>query len=210
MKYAILAGVVSLGLFVTGAQAQEGFNNEVTVSAFGTFQQNTSGNGINQSAEQQAGVLATYRYYFSTHQGLEFDYGFSRYNQQYTSGSGFAGLASVSGNSLAVPADTHEATTSYVFRFSPKHRLTPFLTAGGGLLIFNPQTLAFGSGNGNTFVSPDFVYGGGADLALSHRVSLRLGYRGHLFEAPGFGVAAIKTGSLAHMAEPFAGLSFHF
>jgi hypothetical protein len=78
------------------------------------------------------------------------------------------------------------------------------------VLVFNPQSFAFGSGTGNTYVTPDFVYSAGADLAISQRVSLRLGYRGHVFEAPGFGIDAIKTGAVAHLAEPFAGLSFHF
>ena len=43
MKFAIFAGVVSLGLFVTGAQAQEASHNDVTVSATGIFQKSTTG-----------------------------------------------------------------------------------------------------------------------------------------------------------------------
>jgi opacity protein-like surface antigen len=213
MKYAIFAGVVSLGLLVGSAQAQEGYKNEATVSAFGVFQQNTNGNGINQSGEYRPGVLATYRFYFTDHQGLEFDYGFARFNQQFAGvGStplNLAGLG-LSGTSLSVPADTHEGTLSYVYRFSTTHRLRPFVSAGTGVLVFNPQAFAFGNATGNTDVAPDFVYSAGADFAVSQRVSLRLGYRGHVFEAPGFGIDAIKTGSVAHLAEPFAGLSFHF
>jgi hypothetical protein len=213
MKYAILTGIVSLSLLATSVQAQEGYKNDVTVSAFGAFQQSTTGNGVTQSGQEQPGILGTYRYYITGHQGLEFDYGFSQFNQQFT-GAGSVPLnlttLGLSGTSLNVSTDTHEATASYVYRFNTIHRLTPFVTAGGGAIVFSPQMAAFGSAFGDTFVTPDFSYSGGADLFISRRVGLRLGYRGDVFEAPGFGIAAIKTGSVTHMAEPFAGLSFHF
>lgn len=205
MKQKIVAGLVaSLGLMVCAAQAQEGNRSDVTVSATGSFEQNTNGNGVNQSANNTAGVLFTYRYFFTNHNGLEVDYGFSRFNQQYSSSNALAPF------SLSVPANTNEATASYVFRYGVGHRLTPFLTAGTGALVFVPNSFTSGGTTGSTFATPDFVYGAGADIAVSKRVSLRLGYRGHIFEAPDFGVAGIRTGSITHMAEPFGGLSFHF
>lgn len=215
MKFAIFAGVVSLGLLVTGAQAQEGSHNDVTVSATGIFQKSTTGNGITQTASQEPGLLATYRYFFTDHQGLEFDYGFTQFNQQYTGANGssplsLAGLG-LTGTSLSVPADTHEATFSYVYRLAARHRLSPFVSAGTGVWVFSAQSpSSFGTGNPNTFVTPDFVYSGGADFAFSRKVSFRLGYRGHVLEAPAFGIGAIKTGSVAYLSEPFGGLSIHF
>ena len=74
----------------------------------------------------------------------------------------------------------------------------------------NVKTIPVQGAVHNTYVTPDFVYSAGADFAVSQRVSLRLGYRGHVFEAPAFGIDAIKTGLVAHLAEPFVGLSFHF
>jgi opacity protein-like surface antigen len=204
MKYTIVAGLVSLGLFSAGIQAQEGIRNEATISATGSFEQSTNGNGIHQSANDSAGVLFTYRYFLTNHQGLELDYGFSRFNQQYGS------LNAAAPFSLGVPANTNEATASYVYRRGIGHRLSPFVTAGTGALVFVPDSFTAGGTTGSTFATPDFVYGAGADLAVSRRVSLRLGYRGHVFEAPDFGVPGIKTGSVTHMAEPFGGLSLHF
>lgn len=203
MKYKLMTGLVSLGLFIGVAQAQEGDRNEATISATGSFEQGTNGNGIHQSAEDQAGVLFSYRYFFTDHQGVELDYGFSRFNQQYSS-------LDAAPFSLGVPANTNEATASYVYRLRLGHRLSPFFSAGTGALVFVPASFSSGGTAGSTFATPDFVYGGGADLAISRRVSLRLGYRGHVFEAPDFGVPGIKTGSVTHMAEPFGGLSFHF
>jgi outer membrane immunogenic protein len=195
---------VSLGLFVGAAQAQENDRNEVTVSATGSFEQSTNGNGIHQTANDSAGVLFSYRYFFTNHQGVELDYGFSRFNQQYSSLNAAVPL------SVSVPANTNEATVSYVYRRSVGHRLNPFVTAGTGALVFVPDSFSLAGTSGSKFATPDFVYGAGADIAVSRRVSLRLGYRGHVFNAPDFAVPGIKTGSVTHMAEPFGGLSFHF
>lgn len=199
---------MSLGLLVTGAYAQEGGHSDVTVSAFGAFQQNTNGNGINQSGTNSPGVLFTYRYFFTHHQGLELNYGYSRFDQQFSS---LVPSTTLTGT-LGVPANLNEATASYVYRFgNVGRRLTPFVSAGAGALLFTPTgSFSFSSVNGNTFATPDFVYSAGADIAVSRRVSLRLGYRGHVFQAPDFGVTALNTGSVTHMAEPFGGLSFHF
>lgn len=213
MKYTLFAGVVCLGMLVSSAQAQENTKNDITLSVFGSFQQSTSGNGVNQSGEDQPGVLLTYRHFFTDHQGLEFDYGLSQYNQQFTGIGGTAlnltglGLSATNTNILA---NTHEGTMSYVYRLAARHRFSPFVTAGGGVLIFAPLTASLGSGVLDTYVTPDFVYGGGADFAATKKIDLRIGYRGHVFEAPGFGIAQLKTGSVTHMAEPFAGLSFHW
>jgi outer membrane immunogenic protein len=204
MKYLIAAGLLSLGLLVNGAQAQEESRQDITVSAFGIFQQGTTGNGITQTGTESTGVLATYRWFFTDHQGVEIDYGFGRFNQQFSAPNATTPF------SLGVPADMNEATASYVYRHPIGHRLTPFVTAGTGALLFVPDAFTVGGASGTTFATPDFVYGAGADLAVSRRVSLRLGYRGHVFEAPNFGVSGVRTNSVTHMAEPFAGLSFHF
>ena len=206
MKCSFLAGVVSLAMLTAAAQAQENYRNDATVSALGSFQQSKSGNGINQSASDSGGVLFTYRFFFTDHQGVELNYGYSRFSQQFNSLNASAPFQ----GTLGVPADTHEATASYVYRFGIGHRLTPFLSAGTGALIFSPDNFAVAGTNGSRFVTPDFVYSAGADIALSKHVSFRAGYRGHVFEAPDFGVPSIKTNSVTHMAEPFGGLSFHF
>ena len=207
MKFRILAGVMSLGLAVTAAYAQEGNRNDITVSAIGSFQQNTNGNGIQQSSTNSAGALFSYRYFFTNHQGLELNYAYSRYDQQFTS---LIPSTTLTGT-LGVPAHVNEATAAYVYRLGLGHRLSPFFSAGTGALLFTPtNSFAFNSVNGSTFATPDFVYSAGADIAVSRRISLRLGYRGHVFQAPDFGIANLNTGSVTHMAEPFGGLSFHF
>jgi hypothetical protein len=85
------------------------------------------------------------------------------------------------------------------------------VSAGTGALLFTPvNSFSVGGVSSSTFATPDFVYSAGADVPLSRRISFRFGYRGHVFQAPDFGVTGISTGSVAHMAEPFGGFSFHF
>ncbi len=207
MKKSILLGLVCLGMAGLSLQAQEGGQSEFSVSALGSFQRSSNGNGINQTANGTPGVLFSYRYFFNAHHGFEMDYGYRRYDQQFT---GFGSSAPFTGN-IVIPADTHEGSISYVFRFASGHRLKPFVNAGIGALVFAPTSLAGNAIRGtSTLATGDFIYGGGADMALSSRMNLRFGYRGHFFESPDLGLATLYTGSRTHMAEPFMGLSFRF
>lgn len=207
MKKSIVLGLVCLGMAGLSLQAQEGGQSEFSVSALGSFQRSSSGNGINQSANGTPGVLFSYRYFFNAHHGFEMDYGYRRYDQQFT---GLGSSAPFTGN-IVVPADTHEGSISYVFRFASGHRLKPFVNAGVGALVFAPTSLAGNAIRGtSTLATGDFIYGGGADMALSSRMNLRFGYRGHFFESPDLGLSTLYTGSRTHMAEPFMGLSFRF
>jgi opacity protein-like surface antigen len=186
--------------------AQEDYRNDVTVSALGSFQRSTTGNGINQSADDSAGTLFTYRYFFTDRQGLELNYGYTRADEQFTPTTSTS-LA----NATAISTNASEANLSYALRFGFRNRLRPFATAGLGALVFSPiNSFTVSSVAGARFATPDFVYSAGVDLALSRRVSFRLGYRGHVFQAPDYGVPALATGSVSHIAQPFGGLSFRF
>jgi opacity protein-like surface antigen len=210
MKHIFLSGLLSLGMLAGLANAQEeGNKQDVTVSAFGVFQPGVSGNGVSQTANEQPGGLLTYRYFITPHQGLEFDYGLAQFNQQYTGAAGFGSLG-LTGTNVSLLSDMHEATMSYVVRMSPRHRLSPFASIGTGAVVFAPVHAFVGTATPDTFVSPDLTYSAGADFAFSRKVSLRLGYRGDLLQAPRFGIGALNTGSLVNLREPFAGFSFHF
>ena len=188
----------------TVAYAQEDYRNDVTFSATGSFQRTVSGNGITQSSGEAPGVLFTYRYLLTDRQALELNYGFSRANEQFATSTS-------SGTEASVSSNVSEANLSYVALFGVHHRLRPFLSAGLGALVFSPvNSLTVNGVSGSSFATPDFVYGGGVELALGRRMGLRLGYRGHLFQTPDFSVAALATGAVSHIAEPFGGLSFHF
>jgi opacity protein-like surface antigen len=172
---------------------------EIGVSAIGAFPSGSSGNGVQQGGSYSGGVLASYRYFFTAHQGAEADYGYTRDTLQYSTFSGSAGL----------PSNMHEFSASYVYRM-PLGRFTPFASAGFGGVVFDPAT-------GGSFAPvapaaqgrPTFVYSVGADITITSHLSFRAQYRGLLYKAPDFGTG-IGSDSAMNMSEPAGGLVWRF
>ena len=63
------------------AQSDEAGRQEVTVQALGSFVKTTTQNGIDNTATNSGGVLGSYRFFFSTHHGVEGSYGYARNTQ---------------------------------------------------------------------------------------------------------------------------------
>jgi outer membrane immunogenic protein len=193
-----LALILLGGVLVTlPAAAQESDKSEVSVQIFGSFVKTTTDNGVQQSATNSAGVLASYRFFFTGSQGVEFNYGYSRNTQSYGSPTGPEG----------VTANQHELSGEYVYR---KHlgNLVPFVDAGVGALVFAPTNNAFAA---STQSKVAFVYGGGADYKLSKQLFLRAEYRGFVYDSPTFGLSpAIGPDRVTHRAEPSVGFGYSF
>jgi len=170
--------------------------SEASVQAFGSFLKDTTNNGVRQAATNSGGVLATYRYFFSKHHGAEANYGYSLNTHRYDLATG----------PIGVKAHSNEVTAAYVFRY-PTRRLTPFALAGVGGLVFNP-TDAPGA---DTQARAAFVYGGGADFNLTHKLFMRAQYRGLVYNSPTFDVAPVNNlDRVTHRAEPSIGFGFRF
>lgn len=189
---AVVLGASALALPAFG-QTEE-FKSDVAVQALGSFVKDTTDNGVTHSATNSGGVLGTYRYYFSRHNGVEFNYGYTLNSQQYSLGGNFA----------STKAYSHEATASYVWRL-PLRRVTPFALAGAGSLIFDAKDVT-----SDALARPAFVYGAGADFDLGNRWFLRAQYRGLLYNSPTLAVSTVSAEILTHRAEPSVGFGFRF
>jgi len=193
LSIAILGGVLAS----VPAVAQEGGRSEVSVQAFGSFVTGTNSNGVQQSATNSGGVLATYRFLFTEHHGVEVNYGYSLNTQSYGLPAEPAGFK----------ANQHEVTASYVYR----HHLwgfTPFVEAGVGGLVFDPTG---GTSGGSTQARAAFVYGGGGDFNLTKRVFLRAEYRGLVYNSPTFDFGPAQgLDRVTHRAEPSIGFGCRF
>jgi outer membrane immunogenic protein len=178
------------------AFAQETGRSEISVQAFGSFVKTTTDNGVQQTATNSGGVLANYRFFFTRDNGVEVNYGYSLNTQTYGLPSGLFG----------VEAHQHEVTAAYVYRH-PLRRLTPFVEAGVGGLVFDPKDAPAAS----TQARAAFVYGGGADFNLTKRVFLRAEYRGLVYDSPTFGLSETsETDRVTHRAEPSVGFGYRF
>ena len=191
----LLAGAVSLAV-PAYAQTEGPGRQDVTVQAFGSFVTSTTHNGTDNTATNSGGVLATYRYFFSKHHGVEADYGYALNTQNYASANGTVGVES----------RNHEISGAYVFRM-PMHKVTPFALAGVSALIFDPKNFAGASSQ----TRAGFVYGAGADVNLTQHLYLRAQYRGFVYNSPTYdlqGLAGLDR--ISHRAEPSIGFGYSF
>ena len=178
------------------AQEETGHTQEVSVQGVGSFLKSTTKDGIQQSADNTGGVLATYRFFFNAHHGVEANYSFQSNTQSYGMGGSLAGVESRS----------HELSAAYVYRF-PLKRITPFALAGVGGLIFDPKNFVGASTQGRAA----FVYGAGADVNLSRHVFVRAEYRGFVYNSPTYDVPTLKGADrVTHLAEPSLGFGYRF
>ena len=191
----LMAGAASIAL-PAYAQTEGPGRQEVAVQAFGSFVTSTTQNGVDNSATNSGGVLASYRYFFSTHHGVEANYGYALNTQRYASGTGVTG----------VNTHSHEVSGAYVFRM-PMRNVTPFALAGAGALVFDPKDFM----GANTQTRPAFIYGAGADWNLSHHIFVRAEYRGFVYSSPTYDLPVLAgLDRTSHRAEPSVGFGYRF
>jgi len=189
---AFLMGASLLCLPAFSQESPKG--SEVSVQFFGAFVNSTNQDGVRQTSSDSGGVLASYGFFFTSHQGVEVNYGYSRSTQSYDSGNGPEGVS----------ADRHEITAAYVYRI-PMGRVTPFVEAGTGALVFDPRGFAGASTQGRAA----FLYGAGADYNVTKRFFVRGQYRGLVYSSPTFDlVGDYGAGRVTNLAEPSIGFGF--
>ena len=188
-------------LLTLGAMAQEN-RSEISLQGTGFFTRDSSGQGISRTTSDTGGFQLGYRYHIKRWLAAEGNYGFDRNTQKY-----FAGLGE-----SRIQSDVHAVTGDLVLSLPfPVSKFSPYVLAGGGGLIFHP------TGNAGGFVpgadnqaKGAFLYGAGADYALTRHFSLRAEYRGFVYKDPDFGLGAVNTDSWTHTAQPSAGIVFRF
>ena len=188
-------------LLTLGAAAQEN-RSDISLQGTGFFTRDSTGNGISRTTSDTGGFQVGYRYHINRWFSAEGDYGFGRNTQKYFGSFGESG----------VQANVHAVTGDLVVNLPlPIRRISTYALAGGGGLIFDPTRNGGGSVPGSsTQAEGAFLYGAGADYALSHHLSLRVEYRGFVYKNPDFGLAALHTDSWTHTAQPSAGIVFRF
>jgi outer membrane immunogenic protein len=186
------ATIITILLASVPVFAQEEYSKqEVSVQAVGSFVKSTWDKGVEQTASNSGGVLASYRYFFNKNNGVEANYAFTSNTQSY---SGLGG----------VDTRNNEVSAAYVFRMPLKH-FTPFVLAGAGALVFDPKNFAGAS----TQTRAAFVYGAGADYNLSSHVFVRAEYRGLVYNSPTYDVFN-GLDRTTHRAEPSIGFGYRF
>jgi opacity protein-like surface antigen len=192
----LVAGVITMSVPAFSQEEYSAYKNEASVQAFGSFVKTTTNNGVDQSSTNSGGVLASYRFFFNSHHGLEANYGYARNTQNFLSSSGAQG----------VNTNSHEVSGAYVFRM-PLKRFSPFVLAGAGALVFDPTN----SQGADSQTRAAFLYGGGADFNITRHVFLRAEYRGFVYNSPTYNLTSLDgTDRITHRAEPSIGFGYRF
>lgn len=198
----VALAVAIFALLTPAVFAQDGRFN-ASVGTTYSFNQQSSGNGITLEPTQAFGFLAALRIRLAAKQALEVNWGRTKDFQAYTAVLHYR-----------IQTTITEFSGAYVFSPFRRGKIEPFLLAGAGVLIFNPNSSTVEGvsiGVGETRQKrAGFLYGGGVDYRVRPNIAVRLQYRGLLFESPDFGVQTLFTGQRGHMAEPSVGVVFHF
>jgi outer membrane immunogenic protein len=196
--------LVIIGVVVTlavGSVAQER-RSEVSVEGNGFYTRDSSGRGNSQRGTDTGGFTVGYRYHFNRWLAAEGNYGFDRNTQEYFGSFGES----------RVQANVHAVTGDLVLSLPLRiRRISTYALAGGGGLIFDPRgNIGASLPGASTQGKGAFLYGAGADYALTRHFSLRAEYRGFVYKSPDFGLRALNTDSWTHTAQPSAGIAFRF
>jgi opacity protein-like surface antigen len=195
----IVAGLaLLLGVDATAQEAR----SEISLQGTGFFTKDSTGQGTLQRSTNTGGFLVGYRYHFNRWLSAEGVYGYDR-NTQLFSNASFS----------RVQSNVHQATGGLVVNLpTPRlFRVSPYVLAEGGALVFDPTNNSFGSVPGaQRQTTGVFAYGGGADFPILKHVSLRAEYRGLVYSTPDFGLRNLNTNTTTHTAQPSAGIVFRF
>ena len=195
------ASIVLVLSFVATAQES---SSEIGVQGIGLFTQNSSGNSVTRSATDTGGVLASYRYRINRWLSVEAAYGYGRNTQKFSTDTGVFGQQ----------ANVNQMTAGFVVNLpvAPEWKISPYLLAEGGALIFDPTGNAYGTASGSARRQNRgaFVYGGGLNFPTAKRLALRAEYRGLMFSAPNFQLSSLGRSNLTQTAQPSAGIVFRF
>jgi opacity protein-like surface antigen len=195
-KFVAALCATALTQFLALCQETPTYKNEVNIEGFLPIVKTTTASGVQQSTSLNGGVLASYRFFFGTHSGVEVSYGYSRSTQTYN----------VSGGPVGLDANSNEVFAAYVYRF-PHKRWSPFLLAGAGGLIFDPRAATGADLQART----GYLYGGGADFMIHRRLFVRAEYRGIFYNSPTFNLNVLNSlDRFTHRAEPAIGFGYKF
>jgi hypothetical protein len=156
------------------AAAQES-RSEIGVQGIGLFTQNSSGNSVTRSATDTGGVLASYRYHINRWLSVEAAYGYGRNTQKFSTDTGVFGQQ----------ANVNQMTAGFVASLPAvaKWKLSPYLLAEGGALIFDPTGNAYGTASGSAqrqnrsvrlWRGPEFPGRSGKASQLAFRETVRM------------------------------------
>jgi hypothetical protein len=162
-----------------------------------------TGQVLFNSPSKTFGALATVRYVYKPLMGLEFNYGFARYTENYTNVPGNA-------SSIGVQTKVNEYTLGYLV--TPAHPIfgfQPYVSVGAGTMAFTPTP---GGGLGlNEQARATYYYSAGIQQEyINSHFGLRAGFRQNFFLNPDFGQNFLTNKQRTSTLSPSLGFYLKF
>ncbi len=213
--------LLSLGTLAASAQttaptASDKFfaHFDLGISGSGEFTPNTSGNtylpqSVQLSPSNTLGALVELRYTVSPKIGLQYNYSYARYVDNFTINNTTGTPINQVPYIVGVQTKVTEYTVGYVGHIPNYFGLHPFVGAGGGLLAFRP-TKGGGQGVQNQVRGAIYYAVGVEDTVFSEHFGLRVQFRQLYFGAPDFNENYLANGQRSHTTQPTAGFFLRF
>lgn len=187
-----------------GVVATALFNKDVSGPVVSkTGGQQNQGQIVGYSPSNTVGALATVRYVARPFVGLEFNYRYARYTQNYSN---------VPGQAASIGAQANATEYTFGYLVTPNHQifgLEPFASAGAGVTAFRPTA---GGGLGYpTQARATYYY----NVGLQHQFpdshfGARVGFRQSIFLAPDFGQNYLTILQRTSSSQPYLGFYVKF
>jgi opacity protein-like surface antigen len=165
-------------------------------------------NDITQFGSNTAGALVSIHYPVKPYIGLEFNYGYGRYTENFE-GPGVTNFLPTNTTHFQVQTKVSEYTLGYLI--TPPHPvfgLQPFASVGVGAQAFKPT--AFGGQEEPEKARMTYYYSLGLQKDVNQHLGLRLGFRQLFFLDPDFGQNYLTILKHASTYEPMVGFYLRY
>ncbi|MGA7156509.1 MAG: hypothetical protein WBY53_06670 [Acidobacteriaceae bacterium] len=194
-----------LDLSVAGAGI---YNSTVTGTVVSNLDAPNEGQSMTQFGSNTLGALVSIHYPAKPYFGLEFNYGYARYTENYE-GPAITNFLPNGVTDFQVQTKVNEYSFGYLI--TPPHTifgLQPFLSAGAGTQAFKPTPL--GGQEEPEKARMTYYYSLGLSKDVSPHFGLRAGFRQLFFLDPDFGQNYLTILKHATTYEPMAGFYLRY
>jgi hypothetical protein len=220
-----VTGVVNSNASGIEQRDANGYTSVATPTTGTTVTTVTTPTFLKISPSSTISELITLRYTRKPYIGFEYNFGNSRFTQNYSSTStttkttvtttpATTKVDTTNNNSSVIPgaqASVHEITFGYVAHPRKIYGVQPYIGAGGGTLHFTPTS---GGGEGLPFqYRAVYYYNLGVEqnfTGSADHFGVRLGFRQLIYLAPDFGQNYLTITRRTHTSEPTLGFFLRF
>jgi Outer membrane protein beta-barrel domain len=183
------------------AEAKERF--DFGVGGFYQVTKASNGNFIREDTTESYGPLFSFRQPYRPWLGYEANLGFTSFSEAYNKGV------------VKLKNNVTEFSVAYLLQSPVVYGVQPFLTLGGGVIIFSPTgTITNLNSPTPTHLSsqllPEFAYGLGLNYPFLTHFGARVQLRGLIYKTPDFHQFSLDTHTLRTTLEPTIGAYYRF